>query len=53
VPSWCKVAHQATDDAVLFSFSDRPVQKALDLWRAEAPMASHANGTNRLHNNRL
>ena len=37
VPSWCKVAHQATDEAVLFSFSDRPVQKALDLWREEAP----------------
>ena len=42
VPSWCKVAHQATDDAVLFSFSDRPVQKALDLWREEAPMAANA-----------
>ena len=43
VPSWCKVAHQATDDAVLFSFSDRPVQKALDLWREEAPVAASAN----------
>jgi len=36
VPSWCRVAHEATDDAVLFSFSDRPVQKALGLWREEA-----------------
>ena len=43
VPSWCKVAHQATNDAVLFSFSDRPVQKALDLWREEAPVAASAN----------
>jgi len=37
VPSWCRVAHSAEDDAVLFSFSDRPVQKALGLWREEAP----------------
>jgi len=36
VPSWCKVAHEAAEDAVLFSFSDRPVQKALGLWREEA-----------------
>lgn len=36
VPSWCEVAHEATEDAVLFSFSDRPVQKALGLWREEA-----------------
>jgi gentisate 1,2-dioxygenase len=36
VPSWCRVAHEAADDAVLFSFSDRPVQKALGLWREEA-----------------
>jgi len=35
VPSWCRVAHEATEDAVLFSFSDRPVQKALGLWREE------------------
>ena len=28
-----RVAHEAQDDAVLFSFSDRPVQKALGLWR--------------------
>ena len=33
VPSWCGVAHQAQDDAVLFSFSDRPVQQAIGLWR--------------------
>ena len=35
VPSWCSVAHEATDDAVLFSYSDRPAQKALGLWREE------------------
>jgi gentisate 1,2-dioxygenase len=35
VPSWCPVQHEADDDAVLFSFSDRPVQKALGLWREE------------------
>lgn len=36
VPSWCKLAHEASEDAVLFSFSDRPVQKALGIWREEA-----------------
>jgi gentisate 1,2-dioxygenase len=35
VPSWCHVAHEANEDAVLFSFSDRPVQKMLGLWREE------------------
>ncbi|HEY3256973.1 MAG TPA: gentisate 1,2-dioxygenase [Polyangiaceae bacterium] len=35
VPSWCKVLHEASEDAVLFSFSDRPVQKALGFWREE------------------
>ena len=39
VPSWCPVSHQTTaenhGEAVLFSFSDRPVQKALGLWREE------------------
>jgi len=33
VPSWCPVAHEASADAVLFSFSDRPAQKALGFWR--------------------
>ncbi len=32
-PSWAFTAHQAQQDAVVFSFSDRPVQKALGLWR--------------------
>jgi gentisate 1,2-dioxygenase len=35
VPSWNPVAHEATEDVVLFSFSDRPVQKALGLWREQ------------------
>jgi gentisate 1,2-dioxygenase len=38
VPSWYPVAHQATGDSILFSFSDRPAQKALGLWR-EQPAA--------------
>lgn len=34
IPSWVPHSHHAPDaDAVLFSFSDRPVQKALGLWR--------------------
>ena len=40
VPSWYSVAHEANDDAVLFSFSDRPVQKAMGLWREEAPLVT-------------
>jgi gentisate 1,2-dioxygenase len=34
-PSWHPVSHEAQGDAVLFSFSDRPVQKMLGLWREE------------------
>jgi gentisate 1,2-dioxygenase len=34
-PSWSSVVHEADEDAVLFSFSDRPAQKALGLWREE------------------
>jgi gentisate 1,2-dioxygenase len=33
VPSWAPVSHQASSEAVLFSFSDRAAQKALGLWR--------------------
>ncbi len=33
VPSWSKVQHEPAEDSVLFSFSDRPAQKALGLWR--------------------
>ena len=35
VPSWHPVAHHAQDESVLFSFSDRPAQKALGLWRED------------------
>jgi gentisate 1,2-dioxygenase len=35
VPSWHEHRIQAVDDAVLFSFSDRPVQQALGLWREQ------------------
>lgn len=35
VPSWKRVVHESADDAVLFSFSDRPVQEALRLFREE------------------
>ena len=33
VPSWVSCRHETDADAVLFSFSDRPVQQALGLWR--------------------
>jgi gentisate 1,2-dioxygenase len=36
VPNWCPVTHEAKGESVLFSFSDRPVQKALGLWREMA-----------------
>ncbi len=35
LPSWHTVQLRAERDAILFSFSDRPVQKALGLWREE------------------
>jgi len=35
VPSWQPVAHEAIEEAVLFSASDRAAQKALGLWREE------------------
>jgi gentisate 1,2-dioxygenase len=37
VPSWHQHQHRAMSDAVLFSFSDRPAQEALSLWREERP----------------
>jgi gentisate 1,2-dioxygenase len=33
VPSWMPHTHHAASEAVLFSFSDRPVQEKLGLWR--------------------
>lgn len=38
VPPWSTVSHEATEESVLFSFSDRPAQKALGLWREQAPI---------------
>ena len=35
VPSWQPFAFAARDDSTLFSFSDRPVQQVLGLWREE------------------
>lgn len=33
VPSWHPVVHEASDDAVLFSYSDRVAQQKLGIWR--------------------
>ena len=33
VPGWTAHTHKAESEAVLFSFSDRPVQQMLGLWR--------------------
>ena len=38
IPSWYPVIHESDSEAVLFSFSDRPAQKALGLWREQAPI---------------
>jgi gentisate 1,2-dioxygenase len=35
VPSWKWHRHEATTESVLFSFSDRPVQQKLGLWREQ------------------
>jgi len=34
-PSWMPVSHEAFEESVLFSFSDRPIQKMLGLWRED------------------
>ena len=33
VPSWAPLTLEAQSEAVLFSFSDRPGQEAMGLWR--------------------
>jgi len=38
VPSWNAVSHESQTEAVLFSFSDRPAQRALGFWREQAPL---------------
>lgn len=35
VPGWAPYRHEASEDAILFSVSDRPVQQALGLWRED------------------
>jgi gentisate 1,2-dioxygenase len=35
VPSWHELRLRAARDTILFSFSDRPVQQALGLWREQ------------------
>ena len=35
VPSWVEVTHHADVDSYLFSFSDRPVQEKLGLWKEQ------------------
>jgi gentisate 1,2-dioxygenase len=35
VPSWRRVRHEAQEDSVLFSFSDRTIQEALHLFRED------------------
>ena len=39
-PSWQPVSHEALEDAVLFSFSDRAAQKALGVWREDQETVS-------------
>ena len=33
IPPWKRYQHNATEEAVLFSISDRPAQEALGIWR--------------------
>jgi len=35
VPSWIAASHEADGESVLFSFSDRPVQEKLGVWRED------------------
>ena len=35
VPSWRPVVHEADGECVLFSFSDRPVQERIGVWRED------------------
>lgn len=35
IPSWAKHWHEVDSETVLFSFSDRPAQKKLGLWRQD------------------
>jgi len=35
IPGWCSHHHMADGDAVLFSFSDRPIQETVGIWRED------------------
>ncbi|KAB2917055.1 MAG: gentisate 1,2-dioxygenase [Hyphomicrobiaceae bacterium] len=35
VPSWHPIVHEAAEESVLFSFSDRPVQEKIGVWRED------------------
>lgn len=37
-PSWQPISHEAEKESVIFSFSDRPAQKAFGFWREQAPL---------------
>ena len=39
VPSWQPVSHEASEQAVLFSASDRAAQKALGFWREDTNLS--------------
>ena len=38
-PSWMAHAHEASEDAVLFLYSDRVIQEKLDIWRESKDQA--------------
>jgi gentisate 1,2-dioxygenase len=42
VPSWWNVEHEVEEEAVVFSFSDRPVQEKLGLWRERRGVSNGA-----------
>ena len=44
VPSWHAVSHRTGEDAVLFSFSDRPAQQALGIWREDGDGQDRQHG---------
>jgi gentisate 1,2-dioxygenase len=37
-PSWQPITLESDGEAIIFSFSDRPAQKSLGLWREQAPI---------------
>ena len=40
VPSWHPLRWEADTECVLFSFSDRPVQQAVGIWREDRQAAT-------------